>query len=159
MTDTQLDLDAIEARATAATTGPWERRTAPREGESVEQKAEYLRGSLRDNGEPLHLLIATPDNEPELSYIIPALTGDGPRARDNAEFIAHARTDVPALVAALRKAEAQVAAVLALCDEVEAAHAEYVRQIESGESYTLDRFIGPAQANVAALRAAVDGAS
>jgi len=49
--------------------------------------------------------------------------------------------DMPALVAALRKAEAQVAAVLALCDQADA-------RLGQGNSLT-----------PTAVRAAVDGAS
>lgn len=37
----------------------------------------------------------------ERHYLVPALTGDGPTSVANAEFIAHARHDVPKLVAAL----------------------------------------------------------
>jgi len=75
MTDLDLDLDAIEARAAAATEGPWS----------------------RDDEHSLSVAICyTPH--------VWALAHSGTEA--NAEFIAHARTDVPALVAALREARA-----------------------------------------------------
>jgi hypothetical protein len=71
-----LDLGAIEARAAAATPGPWE---AKRDGEG---------GSL----------VRMPD-------------GDSARVTgvDDAIFIANARTDVPALVAAVRERDEQIA--------------------------------------------------
>ena len=97
-----LDLDAIEARVRAATPGPWERRIGPREGYSIKEKAKYMRGCAIDNGEPLQVLIADSDR-PGIDYLVPALTGDGPLAEANAEFIAHAREDVPALVAEVRR--------------------------------------------------------
>ena len=75
MTDLDLDLDAIEARAAAATEGPWS----------------------RDDEYPLSVAICYTPHVWALAY-------SGTEA--NAEFIAHARTDVPALVAALREARA-----------------------------------------------------
>lgn len=92
MTDTPLDLDAIEARAYAAAPLPWSPLFADLDGEYV----------------PLSWWMAYDDPED------PHGRFDWPQIQADAEFIAHARTDVPALVAALRKAEAQVAAVLAL---------------------------------------------
>ena len=71
-----LDLDAIEARAEAATPGPW-RQTASRRG-------------YRD-------VLQTPD-----TYADRMIAKGCPNA--DAAFIAHARTDVPALVAELRAA-------------------------------------------------------
>lgn len=56
-----------------------------------------------------------------------------------------------------RAARAALARVEALCDEKDAAHAEYVRRMETGDLITLDRFIGPAQVNVADVRAALTG--
>ena len=97
-------LNEIEARANAATEGPW----APDEYTEVD-----------------------PDGFYELSRVIaPDPDGDGWCAigvvhtgilRPDAEFIARARADVPALVAALR-------AVLSLADEWQA-HAEKVSNV------------------------------
>ncbi|WP_440221201.1 hypothetical protein [Dietzia sp. MNB45] len=93
-------LAAIRARADKALDGPWERRVAPDDPATMADKSAWVDGTLRDNGEPIHLAIAAPPND-ELAYVVPFLTGDGPTSRANAEFIAHARADVPALVSAL----------------------------------------------------------
>ena len=77
-----LDLDAIEARAEAATPGPW-RQTASRRG-------------YRD-------VLQTPD-----TYADRMIAKGCPNA--DAAFIAHARTDIPALVSELRAAREVVAA-------------------------------------------------
>ena len=81
-------LNEIEARANAATEGPWEW-----EGKSDE---------MWPQGE--NSLMATGGAEPE--YVLMAWGYDAygitAECDADAEFIAHARTDVPALVAALR---------------------------------------------------------
>lgn len=66
-------LDAIEARATAATAGPWH----------------------WGDGDMCHMAGNTIG--PEINHVAAYAESPG-----DAEFIAHARTDVPALVAALR---------------------------------------------------------
>jgi hypothetical protein len=71
-----LDLDAIEARAEAATPGPWRQTTSKR--------------GYRD-------VLQTPD-----SYGDRMIAKGCPNA--DADFIAAARTDIPALVAELRAA-------------------------------------------------------
>lgn len=126
MTDTTkpLDLAAIQARAEAASPGPWERAVAPAEG-SPETHAEYLAGTLLGEGEPLHVLTCAPPR-PEYTYGVPAVTGDGPTSRANAEFIAAARDDVPALVAALVEARARQAQALSLLRVAEAADRDIV---------------------------------
>ena len=78
-------LDEIQARADAATRGPW---SIWRSGTDYPQS-----------------VVANDDG---LSLVAETFTGPQHPAAD-AEFIAHARTDVPALGAALR-------AVLELCD-------------------------------------------
>ncbi len=78
MTDTPLDLDAIEARTNAATDGPW---------------------SWEVSDDRRWVDVTAPDYERVI-----ATTHDD----DLADFIAHARTDVPALVAALRDAQATI---------------------------------------------------
>lgn len=71
-------LDKIEARTNAATEGPWVTYTVtPHMGSEV--------------------LTAPREGEDYGDYVVPEYID-----MDNAEFIAHARTDVPALVAALR---------------------------------------------------------
>lgn len=82
MTDSPIDLDAIQARAEASTPGPWTARAA------------YP-----------HLVIQEEDN-----VVSTNLAG---RPSADAEFIAHAREDVPALlgvVAAIREIHRPTAA-------------------------------------------------
>lgn len=101
-TDTADVIERAKAALEGVTPGPWAHRTAPHP-DSGETPAEYLAGSLSSSGGPLHVLIAdSPD--PELAYVIPALTGDGPTSEINAEFIAAARTLVPELIAELARA-------------------------------------------------------
>ena len=87
---TDLDLDAIEARANAATDGPWgypfagkNRITTPVDIDVTE--ADWGGENLRE-------------------YVLSCLADRNAWRAADAEFIAHARTDVPALVAALREA-------------------------------------------------------
>ena len=72
-------LDEIEARANAATEGPWE------EGERC---VFTLDGASVVSDDVIHY--------------VHGMAGEGVCHGEDAEFIAHARTDVPALVAALR---------------------------------------------------------
>lgn len=90
----------IEARLSAISPGPWE----PTQGANADgkklattgaEKAAFLALSINDNDSPLWL-VATPE-------VIPAATGDGPRAQVNAEFIANAPEDIAYLLAELRK--------------------------------------------------------
>lgn len=73
----QLDLDAIEARANSAMAGPW--------------KAEEYRGFNRKDAE---WVVWMNDAKTEDNTIL---------EQPDAEFIAHAREDVPALVAEVRR--------------------------------------------------------
>ena len=77
-------LDAIQARADAATEGPWEARTTGRAGGD--------HWYICDDGEAIaHISAQDGINEDQ--------------REPDAEFIAAARTDVPRLVAALRAVE------------------------------------------------------
>ena len=93
-----LDLDAIEARAEAATPGPW--RNEPDTGAG---RVWVQRGYFRDEAdcEPLFSLRGKEAYEQ--------------RSAD-ADFIARARTDIPALVAELRAAREVVGAAQANAD-------------------------------------------
>jgi hypothetical protein len=79
-----LDLDAIEARAEAATPGPW-----------YEDDVTFGTGTL---------VIARFDD----TVVQCSLPLSHTRSAPNADFIAHARTDIPALVAELRAARADI---------------------------------------------------
>jgi len=101
-----LDLAAIRARVEAATGGTWSFAIAPAEG-SDETKAEYMAGALTNSG-PLYALFVEESVGQVGGYIVPAITGDGPNARNNAAFIAHARTDIPALLAEVERLRAGI---------------------------------------------------
>ena len=97
----QLDLDAIEARANAATPGPWVWEDWNTEGDPT-------------TGPEPYTLTAPPEADPEwrsdrlfpnLRYpIIDAHGSDGILTAD-AEFIAHAREDIPKLIKRIRELE------------------------------------------------------
>ena len=74
-----LDLDAIEARASAATPGPWKRTGVNVWAWFNDQVYTIMRG-FTDRPSPVH----------------------------DQNFIAHARTDVPALIAAVRERDAEI---------------------------------------------------
>jgi len=88
--DGELDLDAIEARAQAATEGPWH----VDDEEQTVRAREYA-------GEIVY------DRSPEYS-------SEWAKFKPTAEFIAHARTDVPALLALVREQRDQLDRVLEL---------------------------------------------
>lgn len=95
-----LDLDAIEKRADAATPGPWFEQTI-RDGYKISYVVE---GVSRWRGYTNSI----------------DLGGDG----YTASFIAHASTDVPALIAAVRSRDAEVAELKAkIADAVARLHA------------------------------------
>lgn len=102
-----LDLAAIEARVEASTSGPWEHLTAPAKGDPS-TKAEWMAHTLAGD-DRLHVLTAS--GERGYAYIVPAVTGDGPTSAANADFIAHAREDVPTLVAEVRRLREALAEV------------------------------------------------
>lgn len=85
-----LDIDAIFARADAATPGPW---SAP-----IDERFGNVEGifSLADLGEYADHEIVCTDS------------GVYPPKHADAAFIAHARTDIPLLVTALRSAHAEI---------------------------------------------------
>jgi hypothetical protein len=85
-----LDLDAIEARAQAASPGPWE----------------TVRHDLT-----LYVVSESHELNPiSLGYV-------GNRPEPDAEFIAHARTDVPALLALVREQQDKLEKVEALAEK------------------------------------------
>ena len=91
---TEQELEAISARAEAATPGPWHK--------------EYADGA---DDRP-QVWVTTTDGDAEFSvgpvhYVTHQTQHDG-------QFIADARTDVPALVAALREAQSTIARVAAI---------------------------------------------
>ncbi len=99
-----LDLDAIEARAAAATPGPWGANTPP--------------GVVAANGR----------------NVLGVFGGSAQDERD-AEFTAHAREDVPALLAEVRRLRARVVelerpAVEARRDEIRQSYTDLIAAAE-----------------------------
>ena len=115
---TDQQLDAIVGRAAAATPGPWGVYesgsmidiTAGLEDTGCGYRARRGIASLED--EPL-------DNDP--THREWTAEEDWAQVQADAAFTAHARQDVPALVAEVRRLRAQLAAVTGLCDEQETA--------------------------------------
>lgn len=103
---TDLDLDAIEARAEAATEGPWEWRVS-----------DDRRWAIVDT---------TSSNRDDSDRAIARFVDD-----DIAEFIAHARIDVPALVAVVRTLTAENERLRGKVERVEvsARHAHYMGNV------------------------------
>jgi len=90
-------LAAIEARAQAATEGPWDYE--PFDGAFGVYSLE-----MQDNG--------------DLSAVIGYYASEGEGgSKADADFIAHARTDVPALLAMVREQQARLDAATAILDE------------------------------------------
>ena len=101
-------LAEIETRLTETSPGPWEAsRGATSDGSEFVttevQKAAFLALSLNDDESPLWLVVS--------DEVIPAATGDGPKAQANAEFIANAPTDIVYLLDLARKQAAALEAV------------------------------------------------
>jgi hypothetical protein len=90
-----LDLDAIEARANAASTGPWRINTSDKMGE------DWLIGGfgLGRDDDGTHYYIVTTDGVRASRF------DNSEGAKSDAEFIAAARTDVPALIERIRELE------------------------------------------------------
>ena len=89
-----IDLDAIKAREQAASPSPWHAT------DLRHQKGGQIR-------------IFAPRS------LIANVLASGTRPGPDAEFIAEARADVPALVAEVERLQARIDAALGLCDECE----------------------------------------
>ena len=98
----KLDLDAIEARAEAATEGPW----FVTEDDPVAEPW-LIDESMSDLEKRLaHRLLVGQGDEPEDGRCVTEISwSNGLDHADfrNSQFIAHARTDIPALVAEVRR--------------------------------------------------------
>lgn len=124
MTGDGLDREAIKRRAEAATEGPWE-------WDDLHGDPALVSRSVIDKeyGE-FGSVLASWQRFVVMGY--PTKDGGGTPALDgpDAEFIAHARSDVPALLAALEAAKA----------EVERLRAVAAKSIPRDEVYELLRF-------------------
>lgn len=87
---TPADLDRLEVLAAAATPGPWRAHA--------------------ENRKACRAIVETEDRE----QVADATMWDIDQCRENADFIAASRTAVPALIAEVRKAQAQRANMAAL---------------------------------------------
>ncbi|WP_435643828.1 hypothetical protein ACR9VJ_26235 [Streptomyces sp. H49] len=114
--DQQFDLDAIQARANAATPGPWEEH--PQYGAHFYA---YLRG-------------------PYLRGVGTLNFGDGEDAEADREFVKHAREDVEALVAEVRRLRDREAALTTLADR-------WQQMADHGDA-AIGHFEGPAAATL-----------
>lgn len=90
-----LDIDAIEARANAATPGPWE---------AIDQKREHHEFKFVRSKTAIH----KNDRGPSYAYEILSDEDYDTKSADM-QFIAHARTDIPDLIAAYRSQAAEIA--------------------------------------------------
>jgi hypothetical protein len=134
------ELEAIEARAAAANPGPWT-TVLP----SIELG--YTDGHTLVDGEGCHFgELAPAEDDPP-----------GGHRNSNAAFAAAARTDVPALVAALRRERARCAELRAACVALAAARAASLAATEAwrvGEagmdavSAAYDQFVAATEALV-----------
>jgi hypothetical protein len=117
---TRPDLDAIEARANAATPGPW--RSEP--GFCGSQQRKFLR---RESGMDRVLFGRHCVKAEEAQYDL------------DCDFTASARTDVPALADYVRELETQLKAdskIARLAREYVAAHLAYVKGPKNGMGLT-----------------------
>ena len=99
---------AIEARANAATQGPW---AVERWEDFAGKPSYYVDGALRWR-EHLNTL---------------SCEGD----KDTAEFIAHAREDVPALLAAVRERDNTIARIREVLDDYDGLNAEPIPKLST----------------------------
>lgn len=99
---TNEELDAIRERASRASTGPWTIEAGEYTG------ANWLIASMGGSIDGLFYTVTT-DN-----VHASELKGD---ARTDAEFVAHARTDIPALLAEVERLRNQLQARMVLLGE------------------------------------------
>jgi len=84
---TDDELREIEDRLTAASPGPW---------------TSYVEGRDHESGDDF-IRVSENDSEPDL-YLARAITGGVvPASTADQDFIAHARQDIPALIAEVRR--------------------------------------------------------
>lgn len=122
----EAELAEIQAREQAATPGPWQA------GDGIFSKSILACGSTDTYSGPVWAAIARVE-------LVEAQDSDGRMwyargtAELNAAFIAHAREDIPALLATLAATKARLAEVERERDRFQALHFSYVKSaIESG---------------------------
>lgn len=100
---TDAQLDEIDARHNAATPGPWGSHRDLDGVYTIQARPRVTCAGMETDGDIATLAAGRTDAE---SYA-------------NARFIGHAREDVPALLAEVRRLRAQLDAVTGLCDAAE----------------------------------------
>lgn len=112
-------LAEIRARVEKATKGPWATAVYREDKEPIE----WLRENLSHGSGPLHgvwcpehpLTIGThPDPD---HAVMAAVTGNGPTSKPNSDFIAHAREDVPFLLARVAALEEGLREAVRIIDD------------------------------------------
>lgn len=95
-----MNLDEAETRANAATPGPLEYCLFPAETheEAIAFLSEMVKKREATEIWGVKTVVSNPDDA-----VQPCVTGNGPTAEDNAWFFAHAREDVLALIAEVRR--------------------------------------------------------
>lgn len=93
---TDEELQAIRDRAEKATPGPWVYTQFPFEkySDALNDQSKMLAQGIS----PVCYGATTPGTVGDPEYCTPAFTGNGPTSAPNADFIAHARTDIPKLL-------------------------------------------------------------
>lgn len=119
----ELDLEAIRARANAATPGPWE-------------------AFLPENE---YVVVVGPDND-HLAHVFGNLAYGGEET-DNAAFITHAREDVPALLGRIAELEERLEEADQAHSREAREHGTQIRRAEAAEQ----RIAALEQTNAAAM--------
>lgn len=129
-------LEEIEAGYEKATAAPWGIYWADPTDEA-EKYAEALRLSFgadreRATSSTAWRLTDNPDpDDPE--WLNLGFLGNGPTSQANATFIAHARTDVPELVEAVRTRDTRIAELTEALTTYRAARRAMVQAVQSGQ--------------------------
>ena len=112
MTGDTLDLEPIKAREAAAVKGPWTNGSRP---DDKHMGKIVARGYVENPNIAGAVVAATWDHQHAIVYV--GLTRQ--QTIDNAEFIAHARQDIPALIAEVERLRAALHAGRSPSSEVD----------------------------------------
>jgi hypothetical protein len=121
---TREEIPAVEARIATATPGEWQACRMVMEGEdrplTAEEIGEYVMNSVRKSATEsgtedfLFIYVEKPNGPADVCHV-----GNGPTSPENADFIAHARADLPRAVAGTRAWWELRARIEALANEME----------------------------------------
>lgn len=101
--ETTTRLAEIRERANAATDGPW--MFGQPDDDCTQTRAEWMDSTAANPDAPAAagLWVAWTRSADRPGVLVTCITGDGPTSQENAEFIAHARQDVPWLLAEVER--------------------------------------------------------